>query len=541
MTGTKLPDSTSRVNLASYGTGNPFSIGSGVSIVNRHLGQTAIYGDASQAWTLNNAGTVGGAKGSADSEHSIGNAGGLGVSTAAALTLTNSGRIAGGAGGAGYYIGGAGGDGVSMSAGGVLTNAVGATIVGGAGTSGLYDGGNGGYGVSADGFATITNRAGATIAGGAGGRGRQQGFGVPGAGGTGIVLTAGGSVSNAGIITGGNPGGGNKYSAPPSSFGVLFEGSADSTLTNSGTITGVDGRAVQFGGGNDRLILSNGSVLSGGADGGAGSNVLELERGGSPGTVDGIGTALTDFQTIVVDTGARWNATGTTDLIAGSALAVKGGLTLTGPATLDGRVSGTGTLTFAGMSASSTGQLKMAGLALTGTAALTVRGNLAYAGKVTEAAGTEISIAAAKTLTLGSAVSGSGAIDIRAGSTFIAKGAVGAAETVAFAAKTGALQIVDTAGFKAGISGFAVGDQIDADNAAFKFGKGETLTFVENAAKTEGTLVLKNGDNRLALHLFGQYIAQGFQLSSDGHRGSLISYQSPVADTTNHLAAGGHG
>jgi hypothetical protein len=103
------------------------------------------------------------------------------------------------------------------------------------------------------------------------------------------------------------------------------------------------------------------------------------------------------------------------------------------------------------------------------------------------------------------------------------------------------LRIADTAGFKAAISGFARGDRIDIDSAAFKFGNGETLTFIENAAGTGGTLALKNGGHRVALHLFGQYVAQGFHLAKDGHGGTLIAYRQPADSAAEHLAAGGHG
>ena len=78
-------------------------------------------------------------------------------------------------------------------------------------------------------------------------------------------------------------------------------------------------------------------------------------------------------------------------------------------------------------------------------------------------------------------------------------------------------------------------------NANFAFNKSETLTFVENAKKTEGTLTLKSGANVVALHLFGQHVAQGFHIAGDGHGGTMITYMPPAAHALDHLAGGGGG
>src|ERR1700758_1759076 len=127
---TTLTNSSSQVSLASYGTGNPFYVDDGTSIVSTGTGQTAIYGDASQSWTLSNAGMIGGGGGS-------GFAGGSGIDVTGSLTLTNSGRVAGGKGGGGgaaQYYGGSGGAGISVGGAGTVTNMAGASIVGAAGS-----------------------------------------------------------------------------------------------------------------------------------------------------------------------------------------------------------------------------------------------------------------------------------------------------------------------------------------------------------------------------------------------------------------------
>ncbi len=574
---TNLTNSTSQVNLASYGTGNPFSVGSGVSIVNSTAGQTAIYGDASQAWTLTNAGTVGGGGnqdatvdggigidlhstgmltntgsigGGDGSDHSPGINGGLGVNATGALALTNSGMIVGGDGG-GVYMGrgGDGAIGVLIGGTGTVTNMAGGMIAGGGGGYGIYghQGGNGEDGIFIGGSGTVVNRAGATIAGGDGASNGAYvgGHYGGGSGGWGILLAAGGKVTNAGTIKAGSAGYVGDTPSKYLAIGVQFYGSANSTLTNSGTISGGDGvgRAIQFAGGDDRLILQGGSVLKGGVDGGGGSNTLELRGGTSSGEIDDIGTAITHFQKIIVDAGGNWTANGTIKVGAAAKLAVKGTLTLNGTSTIAGPISGAGTLTVgAGTTTIVAGaKISVATLGLTADAAIMANADLTYAGDLSVVAGSTLTVGVAKTLTLSGVTRGAGTVDIGAKATLASKGTVGAAETVAFAANNGELKIVDVAGFKAGVSGFGAGREIDIDNSAFKFGKGETLSFVENAAKTGGTLALKNGANRLVLHLFGQYVAQGFNHSGDGHGGTLITYQPAVVDATNHLATGGHG
>jgi hypothetical protein len=67
---------------------------------------------------------------------------------------------------------------------------------------------------------------------------------------------------------------------------------------------------VQFGDGNDLLKLLPGASFGGLVDGAGGANTLELAKGPSPGTIDGIGTSFTGFGTVKVDSGANWTVTG---------------------------------------------------------------------------------------------------------------------------------------------------------------------------------------------------------------------------------------
>ena len=73
-------------------------------------------------------------------------------------------------------------------------------------------------------------------------------------------------------------------------------------------------------------------------------------------------------------------------------------------------------------------------------------------------------------------------------------------------------------------------------SAAYAFSGAESVGFVENTAHTGGTLTLTNGANRLNLALFAQYTAAAFQLSGDGHGGTLITYAPAPAAAEGTLA-----
>jgi hypothetical protein len=278
--------------------------------------------------SLSNHGTIDGGAGGYSIDQ--GGNGGIGVDIIGSASIANLGMIYGGAGGYGGHEGdedeaGNGGVGVELSRAGTITNHSGGTITGGNGGNGTFaeskGGGRGGFGVSLSAGGTIENQSGATIRGGEGGYYNNSS--------TGSRTEAGGGV------------------------GVSFGGVADSTLINAGTIAGGSGAmAVQFGAGNDLLVLDPGAAFTGGVDGGTGKNTLELAAGHRVGTIIGIGTNFTRFQTIKVDAGASW--VGTKQDISGEALSVDGVLTLKGACALDGAVNGTGTIKIAAWSALAT-------------------------------------------------------------------------------------------------------------------------------------------------------------------------------------------
>jgi hypothetical protein len=181
-------------------------------------------------------------------------------------TITNAGIVAGGpsAGSNGIDLGRGGAHVTS----GTIINQGGGTITGSNGVS-IYN----------DVASSIVNQAGATIAA----------FGAYG-----VVLrtTSGGTVTNAGVI-----------SAPTAHFAVLFAQNSPS----------------------NRVIDDPGAVFIGKISGGGG--VLELASAAGAGTISGLGGTVTNFTSLVFDTGAQWTVGGN-DLAGGLGTLGIGGFTV---------------------------------------------------------------------------------------------------------------------------------------------------------------------------------------------------------------------
>jgi len=256
--------------------------------------------------------------------------------------------------------------------------------------------GRAGRGVALYWGGSVTNAAAAVITGGPNGivieraAGTVANFGTIASADQGVHLDAGGSVANAASasITG-NTG------------VVLLSGG---TVTNAGTITGSGGTAVGFGGtASNLLVVDPGAVFNGNVIGStSASNTLELASGGGggndaippviprpsvqrpvtttptaphttrpvtttptrpgilrtattmpsrpgvsrravaasgPGSVDGtlsgLGTSFTNFGSVTVDTGASWELTGANTIASGGTLVNDGTLTLSGATLTD--------------------------------------------------------------------------------------------------------------------------------------------------------------------------------------------------------------
>jgi hypothetical protein len=181
-------------------------------------------------------------------------------------------------------------NGVELSSGGTVTNF--GTIV------------SGEYGIKLTAGGTVTNGQGGFIQGdypaavALWGGGTVINFGtIYGTYWDGVELGPGGSVTNFGTIYG-------PHAA------VEYLGTLAGTVTNAGTIIGgSSGTAVQFGGGDDLLVVDPGAVFIGKVDGGGGNSTLELAAGAGMGTLPGLGTSFVNFASVVFDPGAAWTVT----------------------------------------------------------------------------------------------------------------------------------------------------------------------------------------------------------------------------------------
>jgi autotransporter passenger strand-loop-strand repeat protein len=122
-----------------------------------------------------------------------------------------------------------------------------------------------------------------------------------------------------------------------------------------------------------------------------------------------------------------------------------------------------------------------------------------------------------------------------AGGTLTVSSGAHISGTETFAGTGGKLSIAGTTGIAPSISGFAKGDTLDF--ASFGFKKTETLKFTEAASHKSGTLTITDGALKATVTLFGQYVAGGFKLASDG-AGTAVTYVSATAAHHDVLAKG---
>lgn len=257
-----------------------------------------------------------------DFDHTIYNTGdGDGVDVDGLLTLTNNGIIRGrGAGGLGTDGGASNPEGVSVGGGTIINNA-GAEITGqdttGTGTKGhgiLSDDSSGG---AAPGVTSITN-AGLI-------RGYDSyGIRMIGNRADSITNSAGGTIR----------GGGNAAQGA-----AIQMGDGADTLSNSGSITGDSGLAVDLEAGDDTMhVLGGAASISGDVSGGAGSNALDFDLG-TPGSLSYTGV-LSNFATVELKSGSLTLSGANT--YAGNTTITAGSLVV---ANASGKATGAGTVT----------------------------------------------------------------------------------------------------------------------------------------------------------------------------------------------------
>ena len=257
---------------------------------------------------------------------------------------------------------------------------------------------------------------------------------VTGASTTGFTTSDASTTFGAGSIV--SNAGGPGVSAPVGGATVVVAGSVSSTdaagvsfgaggtLTNSGSITGGNGVAVQFGPtGNDAVVFGPGATFGGSVIANpAGANTLELAAGSGSTTIAGFSSQFQNFQTITVDAGANWTLTGTDTFPPGTVFNVLGALTL------NGITVNNGTFT-------------------------TDPSSIVYNAPVT----------------------GTGTIDISAGSTVTFNASVSSGQSVVFQANTGTLDLGAPDSFAATVFGTQAGDVIDFTGIAPASVTGATL------------------------------------------------------------------
>jgi hypothetical protein len=126
----------------------------------------------------------------------------------------------------------------------------------------------------------------------------------------------------------------------------------------------------------------------------------------------------------------------------------------------------------------------------------------------------------------------SGSIDsgvtISGGTFDVASGGSTGSGPVTFASSGGGtLQLDASVSFGGLVAGFGAPDHLDLRDIAF--GSSTSVSFVEAAGGTSGTLTVTDGAHTANITLLGQYMASQFTSASDGHGGTLIGDPSVAA------------
>jgi hypothetical protein len=296
-------------------------------------------------------------------------------------------------------------------------------------------------------------------------------------------------------------------------------------VTNFGAIAGAGAKS-----GVGVLLHDDGVIVNGSAV------YRKASITGFTGASLGADATVTNFGTIQGTGGVALAFHG-----AGGRLVVEGGSAFDGKVIGDGATlelddaGGAGTIAGIGVAASAGGFTGFADIRVASGAEWTLTGSNTIAANGTLV--NDGALTATGTLTALGAIEGKGVIDIAGAASLMAEGAVAAGQTIGFSGG-GTLVVGDAAGFGASVAGFGQGDGIDL--ASFGFSAAEKLHFSENAAKTEGALVVTDGSLRLAVTLFGQFMAAGFSVKTDGHSGSIVTYTPTATTAAFQLAAPHH-
>ena len=355
--------------------GSGVDLYAGGSVTNRSggsiTGYFGVYAKNAGSWTVTNAGTitgtgvnsgagvkVDGASGLVDNLGSGLISGYFGLRSYDFTTVINAGRIDSTSNQAA----------LRLQAGGYVYNQLGGTISGSAGISarpdntalaaltvvnaGVIAPDAGGLGVAMYAGGTITNLAGATIAGYHAILSEQFSDTSPDDPAT--VVNAGtllslGESATVQLLTGGMVTNQSQGVIGSATAGQGVDGQQAMTVVNAGTIAG-SSYAVQFDSGvTNRLVVDPGAVFLGSvyganAIGATAASTLEL-AGATAGTFSGAGYQFTDFTQTTIDAGADWTLTGSNNFAAGTTLSNAGTLAILDTALSDtAKVVNSGTL-----------------------------------------------------------------------------------------------------------------------------------------------------------------------------------------------------
>lgn len=317
-------------------------------------------------------------------------------------------------------------------------------------------------------------------------------------------------------------------------IGVLGSSNGDVTIANAGVILGTGGTAVSLGSGNDVVELAGQGAFKGVVNGGGGANTLALV-GGAPGWIGGIGTQFLNFEVIGVAPHSSWtfdesDTLGNSDLISVlGQLAVDGSLGSTGTIGIDGAVvvlpSGTLDNESGGfVDLVKSGTLSGRGVVENGGIIQGAGGTVAISAAITNS---YVIGVATGTMELTGSIGGSGWLLTMSSAELVLSGPVGSGQTAGFD-KGGTLALANQWAFNGEVA-FRPGAAIDL--LAVGFGSGSGFKYAD------GLLTVWDGSQGAEIRLLGQFSTQGFHLSDDGHRGTLITYAPPAGSAPKLLAA----
>jgi len=385
-----------------------------------------------------------------------------------------------------------------------------------------------------------------------------------------VITGAAGKVTNLGTIGG----------FDTHSYGVLLD--SGGTVVDAGTISG--GTAVGFGGTSaNRLVLDPGYHLAGkvvGSTSAGATNTLELGSAASIGTLTGLSGKFVHFGTVTVDSGARWVLSGSNTIGAGATLSNFGTLIDAGTIRAGGRLTvhtGGSEIVLSGGAASGTvlsggSAIVSAGGKASGTIVAsggneTVRGTASgdtvasgghqYVSSGGVASGVTVKHGGSQTVFAGGVTRGtvlSGGVEIVHGTASAGRVNSGGAETDygkasggvinggVFAVASGGtaggtvtfvsggtLQLDTGGSFTGAIKDFAgpsPSDRIDLRGIAFT--SGTTTERFAQTTSTSGILTVTSGTHTVHLTLLGAYTTSSFKLATDTHGGTRVT-DPPVA------------